>query len=49
MWIVFWFTAAEIWLAYGLLEYFYGSSSGYYCWFTPYEDGSGQVTCQYIP
>lgn len=48
MWFYFVFEAAWVFLAWGLMEYFYNQGN-YYCYFTPFEDGSGQVSCQYLP
>ncbi len=47
MWIVLVFTAAQIALAYGLMELMYRDN--YYCYGIPYPDGSFEVQCYYIP
>lgn len=47
MWIIFVFTAAQIWLAWGLMELMYRDN--YICNAIPYEDGSMEIQCFYVP
>lgn len=47
MWVIIVLTAAQVVLAWGLMELMYRDN--YWCYSVPYEDGSMEIICSYIP